>query len=61
MVEEIYHMVTKDRRIEVRKISEAVSISTERMHNILYEKSEVKNVCEGDTSKQHEGKEHQKK
>lgn len=42
MMEKIHSMVMEDRRVKMREIAEAVSICTERVHNMLHEKLHVK-------------------
>ncbi|XP_018053801.1 PREDICTED: histone-lysine N-methyltransferase SETMAR-like, partial [Atta colombica] len=45
IVEKIHSMIMENRRMKVRKIAEAVVISTKRVHNILHEKLHVKKLC----------------
>ena len=42
MIKKLKFIVMEDRRLKVKDIAEAVSISTERLHNILHKKLETK-------------------
>ena len=46
IVEKIHGIVTEDRRVKVCEIAESVGISTERVHNILHEKLQMKKLSE---------------
>jgi [histone H3]-lysine36 N-dimethyltransferase SETMAR len=45
MISKIHGIVLEDRRVKVREIAETVGISTERVHNILHQKLEMKKLC----------------
>jgi transposase len=45
IIEQVHDMVLDDRRMKVREIAETTGISKERVDYILYEESDMKNLC----------------
>lgn len=45
IMKKIRTIIIKDHRVKVCEIQEAVSISTERVHNILHQKLHTKKIC----------------
>ncbi|EZA55747.1 Histone-lysine N-methyltransferase SETMAR, partial [Ooceraea biroi] len=45
IIDKVHDMVLADRRVKVRKLTEAMGISTERVHFILHNELDMKKLC----------------